>query len=90
MSGGTKESASLGIKTKRQRYGKDFFSKNGKKGGQARNESDKKHLTFKDKEKASNAGAKGAQIRWENYRRKKAGLPPLETETQEVDTSKHE
>lgn len=72
MKGGTKEGAASAVETKRKKYGPKFFSKNGTKGGKARNASPKKHLTFKDTDKASEAGAKGAQIRWAKYYAQKA------------------
>lgn len=68
MKGGTKEGAKSAVKTKKDIYGKDALKKWGAKGGQARNLSDKKHLTFTDKDAASAAGAKGAQIRWAKVR----------------------
>lgn len=68
MKGGTKEGAKSAVETKKKKYGNDALVKWGSKGGNARNNSDKKHLTFKNKDAASAAGAKGAQIRWAKVR----------------------
>ena len=50
--------------TKLKTYGKDFYSKAGKKGGQARNKSDKRYTPFSDREFASKMGKKAAKARW--------------------------
>ena len=65
------ESTNNAVETKKKEYGKNAFKKWGSKGGQARNESDRKHLTFKDSDKASEAGKRGAAIRWAKYRQRK-------------------
>lgn len=63
---GTSAGARKAIETKREKYGEDFFSKSGKKGGDARNLSDKKHIPFKDKVFAKKMAHKAAEARWGN------------------------
>lgn len=61
---GTSEGAKKAIETKRRMYGDDFFSVAGKAGGIARNNSDKKHIPFKDKKFAKLMAHKAAEARW--------------------------
>lgn len=69
MKGGTPDGAKRAIKTKRKKYGEDFFKINGVKGGLVRNLSEKAHFTFmEDRELARRAGRKGANSRWDKYR----------------------
>lgn len=77
MRGGTSTGAASAVQTKKKIYGKDALKKWGAKGGEARNLSDKKHLTFTDKDAASAAGAKGAQIRWAKVRAAKEAAEML-------------
>ena len=56
--------AARAVITKRAKYGADVFSKNGKKGGEARNKSKKRFSPFSDPEFAREMGRKSAAKRW--------------------------
>lgn len=60
---GTKEGARKAVKTKLEKD-KDVFKRNGRKGGEARNKSDKRFTPFSDPEFASAMGKKAARKRW--------------------------
>lgn len=63
MSGNT-EGARKAVQTKIERYGKDIFSANGRKGGKARNASAKRYTPFSDPHFAAKMGRKGSAKRW--------------------------
>lgn len=69
---GTKEGARKAVETKRKIYGKNFFAKNGRKGGLARNESDKKYNPFTDKEFARQMAKKASDVRWSGHEKGEA------------------
>jgi hypothetical protein len=64
---GTAEGARKAVETKRKTYGDKFFAKNGRKGGIARNNSDKKYNPFEDKEFARQMAKKASDIRWAGH-----------------------
>jgi len=67
---GTSEGAKKAVETKRKVYGDKFFSTNGKKGGIARNNSDKRYNPFSDKEFARKMAKKATEVRWAGHVKK--------------------
>lgn len=66
---GTSEGARKAVETKRKVYGDSFFAKNGKKGGIARNQSDKKYNPFEDREFAKKMAKKASEVRWAGHKK---------------------
>jgi hypothetical protein len=61
---GNQRGADKAVRTKIERYGPDVFSKNGKRGGKARNASSKRFSPFSDVEFAAEMGRRGSAKRW--------------------------
>jgi hypothetical protein len=62
---GSQSGARKAVKTKLERYGKNIFIENGRKGGNARNASDKRFTPFSDPDFASKMGKRGSSKRWD-------------------------
>lgn len=67
---GTAEGARKAVETKRKIYGDKFFAKNGRKGGLARNVSEKKFNPFENVEFAKRMAKKASDVRWAGHIKK--------------------